>query len=266
VSVFTADWLTMREPYDMRARNARVLDAATAAFAGRSSIRVVDLACGTGSSLQAVAPRLPGRQAWKMVDKDRALLDRAARRSYPATTVTTSAVDLARDLESTLAEPADLIVTSALLDLVSRDWLQRLVSIVVTRQLPFYAAFTYDGCVVLEPDDPLDAAIIEAANEHQLLDKGFGPALGPGAAAEIMALFESCRYSLVHGRADWKFGPQDRDIQLSILDGWAEVAHELGRLRPPDIQAWLARRRDAVNSGGASMLVGHVDLCAAPMS
>jgi hypothetical protein len=266
LSVFTAEWLAMREPYDMRARNLDVLDAAVAAFAGRSSVKVVDLACGTGSSLRAVAPRLPGRQEWKMLDNDRALLARAAQCHHPGAIVTTHAIDLACDLESALAESSDLIITSALLDLVSGDWLRRLVSMTVARQIPFYAAFTYDGRIVLEPDDRLDAAVIDAANEHQLRDKGFGPALGPGASREAIALFDRLGYSVVHGRADWLFGPKDRDIQLSILDGWAEVAHELGRLPLPKIEGWLMRRRDFVNAGRSSMLVGQVDLFAAPVS
>jgi hypothetical protein len=266
VSVFTADWLAMREPYDMRARNARVLDAAVAAFAGRTSVKVIDLACGTGSALRAVAPRLPGKQEWQMLDKDRALLARAGERWHPGATVTTCAIDLAADIESAFVEPADFIITSALFDLVSSDWLERLVSITVARQIPFYAAFTYDGRVVLDPDDPLDAAIIDAANEHQLRDKGFGPALGPRASREAIALFQKFGYSVVQGRADWMFGPEDRDIQLSILDGWAAVAHELGRLPPPNIQAWVMRRRDFVNAGRSSMLVGHVDVFAAPVS
>jgi hypothetical protein len=266
LSVFTAEWLAMREPYDMRARNSRVFDAAVAAFAGRSSIKVVDLACGTGSTLRALAPRLPDRQEWKMFDNDRALLAHAAQCSYPGANVTTVAIDLACDLEKVFADTADLVTTSALLDLVSRDWIERLVSMTVAREIAFYAPFTYDGRVALEPGDPLDAAIIEAANEHQLRDKGFGPALGPRASRATIVLLQRSGYSIVHGSADWVFGPADRDIQLSILNGWAEVAREIALLSPPKIEAWLTRRRDFVNAGSSSMLVGHVDLFAAPMS
>ncbi len=52
-----------------------VLDAVAAAFAGQSEIAVVDLACGTGSTLRADRrPRLPARQSWRLVDNDLGLL------------------------------------------------------------------------------------------------------------------------------------------------------------------------------------------------
>ena len=62
---FSADWLALREPYDARARNAEVLASVAAAFSDQSAISVVDLACGTGSTLRAIAPHLPPRQNWR---------------------------------------------------------------------------------------------------------------------------------------------------------------------------------------------------------
>ncbi len=62
MSGFSAGWLELREPYDARARNRDVLAAVAAAFAGRSAVSTVDLGCGTGATLRAVAPHLPARQ------------------------------------------------------------------------------------------------------------------------------------------------------------------------------------------------------------
>ena len=66
---FSAQWLALREPYDLRARNPQVRDAVAASFTGAPSLRIVDLACGTGSTLAravtapAAAPTLAlGRQ------------------------------------------------------------------------------------------------------------------------------------------------------------------------------------------------------------
>ena len=67
----------------------------------------------------------------------------------PDVTVAARAIDLVRDLELALDGPVDLITTSALLDLVSEDWLERLVVEAAARRLPVYAALSYDGRVVV---------------------------------------------------------------------------------------------------------------------
>jgi hypothetical protein len=184
MSSFRADWLALREPYDRKARNAEVVDAVAAAFVAQPAVSVVDLACGTGATLRAISPRLPARQNWRLVDNDLGLLLRAGAAPSPSgVRVTTMPVDLARDLEMALDGPLDLVATSALLDLVSEDWLQRLAVETAARNLPIYAALIFDGRTELEPSDPLDDAVAAGFNRHQRTDKGFGPALGPAAAA-----------------------------------------------------------------------------------
>jgi len=262
---FKADWLALREPYDTRARNGDVLAALVAAFAGQSAINVVDLACGTGSTLRAVAAHLPARQNWRLVDNDLGLLARAGEltRSSGAN-VTTTPVDLSHDLEAALDGAVDLVTASALLDLVSAEWLERLAIETAARRLPIYAALTYDGRAELEPVDPFDAAIIAAVNRHQRRDKGFGPALGPAAAAAAVTQFQAVQYAVTQGQSDWVCTPQDREIQNEVLSGWAGAARELDELHVNDIVEWLTRRRDWVAAGRSTMRVGHVDLFALP--
>jgi predicted TPR repeat methyltransferase len=50
VTEFSAEWLELRGPYDLRARNPAVLAALAGAVADRASIAIVDLACGTGAA------------------------------------------------------------------------------------------------------------------------------------------------------------------------------------------------------------------------
>ncbi len=183
------------------ARNKTVLDAVLAAFRGQTSISVVDLACGTGSTLRAIGGRLPARQNWRLVDNDLGLLGSGrdawrARRTSPSRR---AAIDLVRDLELALDGPVDLITTSALLDLVSEDWLERLIVEAAARRLPIYAALSYDGRVSFEPEAPFDADIVAAVNRHQQGDKGFGPALGPDAATAAADIMKRVGYSFVAG-------------------------------------------------------------------
>jgi hypothetical protein len=243
-----------------------VLAAVAAHVADRHSIGIVDLACGTGSTFRAIAPRLAPRQDWRLVDNDLGLLGRAAMLTRRNNSIRAVPVDLALDLEAALDGPIDLVTTSALLDLVSDEWLERLVVETAVRRLPVYAALIFDGRVTLEPADPLDRKVIASVNRHQRRDKGFGPALGPTAAAESIERFRRAGYAVVHGQSDWQLASQDRDIQQAVIDGWAVAAHELGDLPSAEIAAWLARRRVLVGAGRSTMRVGHVDVFARPIS
>jgi trans-aconitate methyltransferase len=265
MSSFSLDWLRLREPYDARARNVAVLDTVASAVAGHPSIALVDLACGAGATLRAIASRLPPRQDWRLVDNDLSLLARAAP-SVPVAgqNATAIPIDIACDLEAALDGPLDLVVTSAFLDLVSSAWLDRFTTESAVRALPVYAALTSDGRVGFEPPDPLDARMTAVVNEHQRRDKGFGPALGPTAAVAAIMRFRALHYSVVEGTSDWILGPHDETIQLEFITGWAKAARESNQLSTAEIIAWVERRHDHLRRGRSSMRVGHVDFFARP--
>ena len=251
----------------MSARNPAVLDAVMTSLKAYRTVRIVDLACGTGSTLRALSPRIAAQQNWRLVDNNLGLLVRASAMALPAgITVTAVPLDLNRDLEAVLDGPVDLITTSALLDLVSESWLERLAVEIVARSISLYAALSYDGRIEIGPVDPLDAAIVAAVNAHQRTDKGFGPALGPTAAPIATARFEALGYSVVHGKSDWIIGPHDREFRMEIFGGWARAARDMGDLPLAATVEWLTRRRDAVAAGRSSIRVGHVDFFAAPMA
>jgi hypothetical protein len=262
---FSAEWLALREPYDLRARNPAVLDAMVGAFAKHPSVTIVDLACGTGATVRALAPRLPAVQAWRLIDNNLGLLARASVTAVPdGAKVTAIPLDLNLDLEAALTAPIDLLTTSAFLDLVSDDWLARLAVEVAVRTVAVYAALTYDGRVSFDPVAEGDTEVIAAVNTHQRRDKGFGPALGPTAVRTAIRRFEGLGYAVTHGSADWQFGPNEGEIQGELCAGWARAARETGALSRARTAAWLARRREAIAAGESSIQVGHVDFFAKP--
>jgi hypothetical protein len=261
---FSRQWLALREPYDRAARNLAVLEAVRTAFAGRPAVRIADLGCGTGSTMRAVAPLLPARQTWRLVDNDIALLEAAAETTPATHEVTTAHIDLAEDLGRAVADDSDLVTTSALLDLVSAPWLERLVAILSITRRPIYAALSFDGRIDLTPACPGDAAVIAAVNRHQLTDKGFGPALGPQGGAAALAALQAEGFAIAQGASDWVFGPADVAIQREMLAGWAGAAGEIG-LAPAMIDSWLVERSEHIAAGRSEMRVGHIDFFAAPI-
>jgi hypothetical protein len=262
---FTKCWLALREPYDLRARNPDVLTAVIEAVAGCAPISIVDLACGTGATLRALSPRLPGKQTWRLVDNNIGALDGIQTTGTPPELqVRTMLLDLVGGLEAALEGPIDIVTLSAFLDLVSPEWLEQLVRRVAARHLPVYAALTYNGRAVLRPINQHDAAVIAAVNRHQLGDKGFGPALGPNASTRATKLFAAAGYDVLRGPSDWSFGPVDREIQLEIFTAWADAAREISAIPNADLDLWLGARRDAVAAGRSRLRIGHVDFVARP--
>ena len=263
MSGFSSEWLALREPLDLRARNPQVLAAVAASFRGREAVSIVDLGSGTGSTVRALSAQLPTSQAWRLVDNDPVLLAEAFARAPDHVTVETRQFDLNDDV-GPLLDGVDLVTSSALIDLVSEPWLANLAAAVAARSLPVYIALTYDGRAELKGTDPLDQRIIAAVNAHQLGNKGFGPALGPRAADFAMRMLRTFGYALVQGKSDWIAGAGDNDFQIELLAGWRQAAEEMGEIPRDILEDWFTRRREATKAGKLTLSVGHVDFFAQP--
>jgi SAM-dependent methyltransferase len=265
VSGFSSEWLALREPLDRRARNKDVLAAVAAAFRGRNALSIVDLGSGTGSTVRALSAYLPKPQSWRLVDNDPILLAEAFATARPDDVmVETVQFDLNDDL-APLFDGADLVTSSALIDLVSEPWLANLAAAAAARSLPVYIALSYDGRASFSTIDPLDTLIISAVNAHQLGNKGFGPALGPRSIASAQKIFRALGYSLTQGASDWIAEATDARFQVELLAGWLQAAREIGDLAPDALDDWFKRRRDAVEAGKLTLSVGHVDFFAQPL-
>lgn len=267
MSGFSPEWLALREPVDLRARNTDVLVEVTHYCARFTAPHITDLASGTGSTLRALQPHLPGGQIWRLTDYDKVLIERAHAMTYadyPKLTVETLQCDLSKGIEPLLDDPVDLLTTSGFLDLVSASWLDALVDAVVARIIPFYATLSYDGRIAMTPLHPLDQGIIEAVNAHQKGDKGFGPALGPDAAAHAINRFEQAGYTVHQGRSDWAPRKSEDVFQRELITGWAQAASETTLLSPNDIGAWLIERLGFIEAGTSKLTIGHVDFLACP--
>ena len=197
---FDPAWLALREPVDHRSRSAAAMSLLAPAWCAGGWTRVVDLGSGTGSNLRYLAPRLPGVGRWTLVDRDEDLLARAT--APDGVEVKRLVGDLAdAGLEAIRDSDVDLATGSALLDLVSRDWLRGLAEACRDARCAALFALTYDGTIQWTAadgrrpaDDPDDALVRRAVNSHQRRDKGLGPALGPMVGLMAETLFREAGY------------------------------------------------------------------------
>jgi SAM-dependent methyltransferase len=277
MSGFSPDWLALREPADHAARDAGLVAALARALP--EPVRAVDLGCGTGSNLRALAPHLGPRQEWMLIDHDPALLDAArqrlaawAERAEEAgdglvlhrggarIAVRFRALDLAADLAAVLAGRPDLVTAAALFDLVSEAWIAGLARAVADAGAVFYTALTYDGQESWTPAHPADPAIHAAFLAHQAGDKGFGPAAGASATAALESAFRSHAYAVETAASPWRLGPDDAALLHPLAEGAARAAQETGRVAAAEAAAWIAARR----APGTGAVIGHRDLLALP--
>lgn len=274
---FSAEWLSLREGVDHRARNPDVLAAAAAFLKDRETVRIVDLGCGTGSNLRGAAEAFGPRQSWRLVDYDPALLE-AARRELARwadeaepdgdrltlvkggrrISVDFLQADLSDDAEGVIADGPDLVTAAALFDLMSPAWIGRFVAGLAGRKLAFYTVLTFDGRDAWIPPHPLDDAVNAAFCAHQRTDKGFGPAAGPAAAETLARTFDYAGYEVVTGDSPWRLEPKDAALTRELIAGIVKAASETGMVPPDELEAWHAARR------GVQGEVGHLDIFARP--
>lgn len=268
MSTFDAEWLALREAYDLPARSDEVEQAFIQALPN-DRVQLMDLASGSGATVTALSHKLrqSGRQEqnWTLVDFDAGLLARAVEKhaGKPDLVVTSRTVNLATDLSALPYQVIDAVTASAFFDLVSQDFIVELVGHLARHRLPLLASLTYDGRTEWTPHNGSDATILGAFNQHQTGNKGFGAALGPNAPAILAGELEKAGYRVIRQTSDWVIPNGHLPMQTALLEGWLQVAMELEV--DPRIRAnWDADRRRQMAANGLSMTIGHVDLCAIP--
>ena len=207
MSGFSAGWLALREPADHRARD-RALLAALGALSSPAATAspIVDLGCGTGSNLRALAPHLPrapglaprrprsgpacGARERLAAWADRARADgradlRLAKDGREHRGLASVEADLARDPGAALDDRADLVTAAALFDLVSARGSSASPTRVAADGRVFYTALTYDGEEAWRRRTPPTRRCSPPSTRHQRSDKGFGPAAGPAATDRL---------------------------------------------------------------------------------
>jgi hypothetical protein len=240
---------------------------------------MLDLGAGSGNNPRYLSERLPGPQAWRLVDRDSVLLEQAhhdagAWRDRDGCPVET-AVD-AGDLDGLSQhdfDAVDLVTASALLDLLARPHVERIARASAAARAAALFVLSVDGAWHFTgrdgrplplPDDRLASLLF---NAHQRRDKGQGRALGAGAPALLCTLFRRLGYRVFVRRSAWRLGAGSSaamslgtELLEQRLSAIREQAPELGGR----MESWHDARRDALMSGAAGMVVGHVDLFARP--
>ncbi len=279
---FQAEWLALRETFDATARDRTLVRALVAALPPRP--RLLDLGAGTGSLFRSLAPLIGGAQRWVFVDEDDALIEAAfaqcdawARRhgwmvTFPGHAMLVHTPAGAWRVEALIADlaampagipfaDADAVLCSALLDLVSASWLERLADAL---HVPFYAALSVTGHDRFLPPHAADRRVQAAFRRDQARDKGLGFALGPRAPAVAAALLAARGFAVRSAASEWRIPRGALAMLREMILGTGAAAR---RARPASrraIAAWEAARLRQAVAGRLAIRIGHRDILALP--
>lgn len=260
---FAHDWLRLREPVDHKARSSHLQERLQDELGTEKTLQIIDLGAGSGSNLRYIAPRLANPQNWMLIDHDASLLVHAAA-PCRKTWVCSCTLDLNEwDRIQRLPRP-DLVTGSALLDLVSAEWLSALIDQCLEWRAAVLFGLTVNGEIALRLEDPDDTSVLGALQQHQRRHKGLGQALGPDAAPALAKGLRDAGYRVWMEPSPWALGPQDQRLAAELIYGWASAATEQEPGQSRLFQSWQHRRMRQITDGQLEIDVGHWDLLALP--
>ena len=284
---FSADWLDLRETHDAASRDEALAAKLSAALPARP--RIMDLGAGTGSLLRWLGLYVGRPQAWTLVDADPALIERAfdttAERAESMGWKVTSpgkrtllvhtprgawrVEGLLADLREAPANlplhSVDAVVNTALCDLVSENWLERMAGACTARKMPFYAALNVTGPARFVPPHSADAWVRRGFERDQARDKGFGGrALGHDAPAAIARAFTAQGYNVEQSPSPWRIPRRFGAMLTELATGCADAALHHERREAWRIEDWAEDRMDQAAAEKLSATVPHMDVLALP--
>src|SRR5262249_48358947 len=153
----------------------------------------------------------------------------------------------------------DAVVCSALLDLTSRQWMERLFAAIRT---PFYASLTVDGRDTWFPRHPADLAVRLAFRRDQRREKGLGLALGVDAARVAEELLAASGFATFRATSDWHIARGEGSLGRLLARITAQAASQAVPAQAGKIAAWTRARTAQAAQARLAIRIGHCDILA----
>jgi len=244
------EWLRLREPADAEARSGELVDELRRHLPAAGPLVIHDLGGGSGAMGRWLAPRLPQPQHWVIHDRDEDLLALAVADPPAGVTVEARRGDITRPAPDALAG-ADVVVASALLDMLTADELTRMLAACAGR--PLLIAMTVTGRVSFAPPEPLDVALGVAFNAHQRRDGRLGPDAVPAALDALGA-------EVLVRPSPWHLGAAHAELMTAWFGGWVDAACE----KEPELASEARPYRERRLAQAHEATVDHADLLVLP--
>jgi len=278
-----AQWLELRIPYDLNARNLNVEKSCLQYLQRKKKIKILDLGSGTGANSRYYFSKISQNQDWIMVDENPEFLEIAIdklkiwalKNGYESQeksskliltnqehiiTVQTI-VGSILDIESTIdLKTFDFAVANAIFDLFSEKQFQLLIECLKNYQLPLLTTINYTG-MSFYPQTDEDEIFIDYYHKHMQRPQDFGKAMGPTCGLIMLETMRNLCNNTVQGESIWEISSRDSIFLQAILAFMEESIPEI--LEKPEthneLNTWLLKKKQMILHNQLSCKVTHQD-------
>ena len=244
------EWLRLREPADAEARSGELVEELRRHLPAGPLV-IHDLGGGSGAMGRWLAPRLPQPQHWVVHDRDEDLLALAVADPAGPGSPSRRGAATSRGWRPDALAGADVVVASALLDMLTADELRRMLAACAGR--PLLIAMTVTGRVSFAPPEPLDVPLGVAFNAHQRRDGRLGPDAVPAA-------LDALGGEVLVRPSPWHLGTAHAELMTAWFGGWVDAACE----KEPELASEARAYRERRLAQAHEATVDHADLLVLP--
>jgi hypothetical protein len=120
------------------------------------------------------------------------------------------------------------------------------------------------GRISLIPEDPLDARVAAAFNEHQRRVTERGRLLGPDAVESAVSEFGRLGREVLVRESPWRLGGEEAGLAAEWFAGWVGAAGEQLPELALETADYTRRRLEQARDGQLKVTVEHADLLVLP--
>ena len=286
---FQEEWLAIRYPFDLAARNKEVEAAFLDYFYGYDELQIIDIGSGTGNNFRYWFSKLPISQSWTFVELNPLLAEISLAKAKKYLEASDWEVSISKNqlsasfregvqkhkkiriqiLETSFLElpfghqllgNPDFLMANAVFDLLTAKMFDRFAEQLIEHKIPLLSTINFVGMRFQNPTKE-DELFTNYYLQHMQRLQTFGRTLGTDCTTHATSFFKKKGQSYTLGESNWIVKKTDEKMLLWTLGYMEEAVPSMLKDKAEEerFMNWLAVKREQVKQQKLELIVYHYD-------